>query len=115
MQRLLEKGKLEEAALIGLLYQMPIRVGDAVTLRKSDLSERYVLKTAEKSGEIYRKHSGSPFRISKQLNNLLLSVNKDSDVIFTKSKAYYQKWFRNHYKDFGLYDFRRAYRKYYDR
>ena len=44
MKKLIAEGKLENAALIGLIYQTPLRTGDAVTLRKSDLDGRTVLK-----------------------------------------------------------------------
>ena len=44
MKQFIAEGELEKAAFIGLMYQMPIRTGDAVTLRKSDLDGRTVLK-----------------------------------------------------------------------
>ena len=37
MKQFIADGKLEKAAFIGLMYQVPIRVSDAVTLKKSDL------------------------------------------------------------------------------
>ena len=44
MKQFIAEGELEKAAFIGLMYQMPIRIGDAIKLRKSDLSGRNVLK-----------------------------------------------------------------------
>ena len=46
MKKFIVEGELEKAAFIGLMYQMPIRTGDAVTLRKSDLDGRTVLKAS---------------------------------------------------------------------
>ena len=37
MRLFIEKGWLEEAALIGLLYQTPIRIREALQLKKSDI------------------------------------------------------------------------------
>ena len=48
MKKFIVEGELEKAAFIGLMYQMPIRTGDAVTLRKSDLDGRTVLKASSK-------------------------------------------------------------------
>ena len=109
MTQLIAERKLEEAALIGLLYQTPIRIGDAVTLQKSDLDGRKVIKIQNKCGCFYINLRGKPYRITRQLKNLLLSLTQDSDMIFTKSKIYYQHWFRKNYKNFSIYDFRRAY------
>lgn len=36
MKQFIAEGELEKAAFIGLMYQMPIRIVDAVTLRKSE-------------------------------------------------------------------------------
>ena len=33
MKQFIAEGELEKAALIGLMYQMPIRTGDVVTLK----------------------------------------------------------------------------------
>ena len=52
MKQFIAEGELEKAAFIGLMYQMPIRTGDAVTLRKSDLDGRTVLKASSKYGSI---------------------------------------------------------------
>ena len=48
MKQFIAEGELEKAAFIGLMYQMPIRTGDAVTLQKSDLDGRIVLKASSK-------------------------------------------------------------------
>ena len=48
MKQFIVEGELEKAAFIGLMYQMPIRIGDAIKLRKSDLSGRNVLKISAK-------------------------------------------------------------------
>ena len=52
MKQFIAEGELEKAAFIGLMYQMPVRIVDAVTLRKSDLAGTIVLKTASKYGRI---------------------------------------------------------------
>ena len=89
MKQFIAEGELEKAALIGLMYQMPIRIGDAIKLRKSDLSGRNVLKISVKYGKPYTNRHGNPYRITRQLRSLLNSINRDSDFIFTRKKEYY--------------------------
>lgn len=89
MKQFIAEGELEKAAFIGLMYQMPIRIGDAIKLRKSDLSGRNVLKIYAKYGKPYTNRHGNPYRITRQLRSLLNSINRDSDFIFTRKKEYY--------------------------
>lgn len=107
MKQFIADGELEKAAFIGLMYQMPIRIGDAVTLRKSDLAGTMVLKTSSKSGRIYTNRHGNPYRITRQLRSLLNSINRDSDMIFTRKREYYKRVFHSCQENFHLYDFRR--------
>lgn len=107
MKKFIVEGELEKAAFIGLMYQMPIRTGDAVTLRKSDLDGRIVLKTASKYGRIYTNLYGKPYRIIRQLRSLLNSINRDSDMIFTRKPEYYMRVFRRYQENFRLHDFQR--------
>lgn len=58
MKQFIEEGALEKAAFIGLIYQTPLRTGDAVTLRKSDLDGRTVLKASSKYGKLYTNRHG---------------------------------------------------------
>ena len=67
MKQFIVEGELEKAAFIGLMYQMPIRIGDAIKLRKSDLSGRNVLKISAKYGKLYTNRHGNPYRITRQL------------------------------------------------
>ena len=67
MKQFIAEGELEKAAFIGLIYQMPIRTGDAVTLRKSELDGRTVLKASSKYGKLYMNRHGNPYRITRQL------------------------------------------------
>ena len=53
MKQFIAEGELEKAALSGLMDQMPIRIGDAKKLRKSDLSGRNVLKISAKCKTLY--------------------------------------------------------------
>lgn len=107
MKKFIAKGELEKAAFIGLMYQMPIRTGDAVTLRKSDLDRRTVLKASSKYGKLYTNRHGNPYRITRQLQSLLNSVNGDSDMIFTRKREYYMRFFHRYRESFHLHDFRR--------
>ena len=107
MKKFIVEGELEKAAFIGLMYQMPIRIVDAVTLRKSDLAGTIVLKTASKYGRIYTNLYGKPYRITRQLRSLLNSINRDSDMIFTRKPEYYMRVFRRYQENFHLHDFRR--------
>ena len=106
MKKLIAEGKLENAALIGLIYQTPLRTGDAVTLRKSDLDGRTVLKASTKYGKLYTNRHGNPYRITRQLQNLLNSMNEDSDRIFTRRREYYMCFFHRYRENFHLHDFR---------
>ncbi len=107
MKQFIAEGELEKAAFIGLMYQMPIRIGDAIKLRKSDLAGTMVLKTASKYGRIYTNLYGKPYRITRQLRSLLNSINRDSDMIFTRKPEYYMRVFRRYQENFHLHDFRR--------
>lgn len=107
MKKLIAEGKLENAALIGLIYQTPLRTGDAVTLRKSDLDGRTVLKASSKYGKLYTNRHGNPYRITRQLQSLLNSINGDSDFIFTRRREYYMRFFHRYRENFHLHDFRR--------
>ena len=107
MKKLIAEGKLENAALIGLIYQTPLRTGDAVTLRKSDLDGRTVLKASSKYGKLYTNRHGNPYRITRQLQSLLNSINGDSDMIFTRRREYYMRFFHRYRENFHLHDFRR--------
>lgn len=107
MKKFIAEGELEKAAFIGLMYQMPIRTGDAVTLRKSDLDGRTVLKASSKYGRIYTNQHGNPYRITRQLRSLLNSINRDSDMIFTRKWEYYMRVFHRYQESFHLHDFRR--------
>ena len=107
MKQFIAEGELEKAAFIGLMYQMPIRTGDAVTLRKSDLDGRTVLKASSKYGKLYTNRHGNPYRITRQLQRLLNSINGDSDMIFTRKPEYYMRVFRRYQENFHLHDFRR--------
>ena len=107
MKQFIEEGALEKAAFIGLIYQMPIRTGDAATLRKSDLDGRTVLKASSKYGKLYTNRHGNPYRITRQLQSLLYSINRDSDMIFTRRREYYMCFFHRYRENFHLHDFRR--------
>lgn len=107
MKQFIADGRLEKAAFIGLMYQVPIRVADAVTLKKSDLDGRTVLKVSGKYGKLYVDWQGNPYRITRQLQNLLNSMNGDSDRIFTRKREYYLRVFYRFRRDFYLHDFRR--------
>lgn len=107
MKKLIAEEKLENAALIGLIYQTPLRTGDAVTLRKSDLDGRNVLKASSKYGKLYTNRHGNPYRITRQLQSLLNSIHGDSDFIFTRKREYYMRFFHRHHKSFHLHDFRK--------
>lgn len=109
MKKFIVEGELEKAAFIGLMYQMPIRTGDAVTLRKSDLDGRTVLKASRKYGRIYTNQHGNPYRITRQLQRLLNSINGDSDMIFTRRREYYMRFFHRYRENFHLHDFRSEY------
>lgn len=109
MKQFIAEGELEKAAFIGLMYQMPIRIVDAVTLRKSDLAGTIVLKTASKYGRIYTNLYGKPYRITRQLRSLLNSINRDSDFIFTRKKEYYIHLFHIYWGYYHLNDFRCEY------
>ena len=118
MKQFIAEGELEKAAFIGLMYQMPIRTGDAVTLRKSDLDGavtlrksdldgRTVLKASSKYGKFYTNRHGNPYWITRQLQSLMNSVNGDSDMIFTRKREYYMRFFHRYRENFHLHDFRR--------
>lgn len=107
MKQFIADGKLEKAAFIGLMYQVPIRVSDAVTLKKSDLDGRTVLKVSGKYGKLYVDRQGNPYRITRQLQNILNSMNGDSDRIFTRKREYYLHVFYRYRENFHLHDFRR--------
>lgn len=89
MKKVIVEGELEKAAFIGIMYQIPIRTGDAVTLRKSDLDGRIILKASSKYGELYTNRHGNPYRITRQLQCLLNSIDGDSDFIVTRKREYY--------------------------
>lgn len=109
MKKFIVEGELEKAAFIGLMYQMPIRTGDAVTLRKSDLDGRTVLKASGKYGKLYTNRHGNPYWITRQLQSLMNSVNGDSDMIFTRKREYYMRFFHRCRENFHLHDFRSEY------
>ena len=108
MKQFIAEGELEKAAFIGLMYQMPIRIGDAIKLRKSDLSGRNVLKISAKYGKPYTNRHGNPYRITRQLQRLLNSINGNSDKIFTRRREYYMRFFHRYRENFHLHDFRRG-------
>ena len=107
MKQFIVEGELEKAAFIGLMYQMPIRIGDAIKLRKSDLSGRNVLKISAKYGKLYTNRHGNPYRITRQLQSILNSINGDADMIFTRRQEYYIRFFHRYRENFHLHDFRR--------
>lgn len=107
MKQFIVEGELEKAAFIGLMYQMPIRIEDAIKLRKSDLSGRNVLKISAKYGKLYTNRHGNPYRITRQLQSILNSINGDSDMIFTRRQEYYIRFFHRYRENFHLHDFRR--------
>ena len=109
MKQFIADGELEKAAFIGLMYQVPIRVVDAVTLKKSDLDGRIVLKASSKYGKLYTNRPGNPYRITRQLRNLLNSINRNSDFIFTRKKEYYIHLFHIYWGYYHLNDFRCEY------
>ena len=109
MKQFIAEGELEKAAFIGLMYQMPSRIGDAIKLRKSDLSGRNVLKISAKYGKPYTNRHGNPYRITRQLRSLLNSINRDSDFIFTRKKEYYIHLFHIYWGYYHLNDFRCEY------
>mgnify|MGYP001522616468 FL=1 len=100
MKQFIAEGELEKAAFIGLMYQMPIRTGDAVTLQKSDLDGRTVLKASGKYGKLYTNRHGNPYWITRQLQSLMNSVNGDSDMIFTRKREYYMRFFHRYRRAF---------------
>lgn len=90
MRIFLEKGWLEEAAFIGLLYQTPIRARDVVRLKKSEIDGRKVHAIEGKFCGNYLDRSGNPYQITRQLKNLISSIHhKESDMIFTKKMETY--------------------------
>ena len=107
MKQFIEEGALEKAAFIGLIYQTPIRVEDVVTLKKSELDGRRVLKVSGKYEKLYVDRKGKPYRITRQLQNILNSMNGDSDRIFTRKREYYLHVFYRYRENFHLHDFRR--------
>lgn len=109
MKQFIEEGALEKAAFIGLIYQIPIRVEDVVTLKKSDLDGRRVLKVSGKYGKLYVDRKGKPYRITRQLQNILNSMNGDSDRIFTWKLEYYLRMHCIFWGSLRLHDFRKEY------
>ena len=109
MKQFIADGELEKAAFIGLMYQVPIRVVDAVTLKKSDLDGRTVLKVSGKYGQLYVDWQGNPYRITRQLQNILNSMNGDSDRIFTWKLEYYLRMHCIFWGSLRLHDFRKEY------
>lgn len=105
MRLFIEKGWLEEAALIGLLYQTPIRIREALQLKKSDIEGREIAV----SGECYAEQNGKPYRITRQLRNLIDSVNKNSDTIFTKKMNSYVLKCNRYDRTLRLHELRREY------
>ena len=109
MKQFIADGELEKAAFIGLMYQVPIRVVDAATLKKSDLDGRTVLKVSGKYGKLYVDRKGKPYRITRQLQNILNSMNGDSDRIFTWKLEYYLRMHCIFWGSLRLHDFRKEY------
>lgn len=109
MKQFIEEGALEKAAFIGLIYQTPIRVEDVVTLKKSELDGRRVLKVSGKYEKLYVDRKGKPYRITRQLQNILNSMNGDSDMIFTWKLEYYLRMHCIFWGILRLHDFRKEY------
>lgn len=109
MKQFIEEGALEKAAFIGLIYQTPIRVEDVVTLKKSEFDGRRVLKFSGKYEKLYVDRKGKPYRITRQLQNILNSMNGDSDMIFTWKLEYYLRMHCIFWGILRLHDFRKEY------
>ena len=109
MKQFIEEGALEKAAFIGLIYQTPIRVEDVVTLKKSELDGRRVLKVSGKYEKLYVDRKGKPYWITRQLQNILNSMNGDSDMIFTWKLEYYLRMHCIFWGILRLHDFRKEY------
>lgn len=109
MKQFIAEGELEKAAFIGLIYQTPIRVEDVVTLKKSELDGRRVLKVSGKYEKLYVDRKGKPYRITRQLQNILNSMNGDSDMIFTWKLEYYLRMHCIFWGILRLHDFRKEY------
>ena len=108
MRLFIEKGWQEEAALIGLLYQTPIRIREALQLKKSDIDGREIAVSGE-FGACYADQNGKHYRITRQLRNLIDSVNKNSDTIFTKKMNSYVLKCNRYDRTLRLHELRREY------
>ena len=80
MNQLITEGNLELAALVGLMYQTPICIADLTRMKKSNLKGNAVWTVAKKTGKPYVDICGHAYRVTKELRNLLLSINCDTDM-----------------------------------
>ena len=106
MNQLITEGNLELAALVGLMYQTPICIADLTRMKKSNLKGNAVWTVAKKTGKPYVDICGHAYRVTKELRNLLLSINCETDMIFTKSEAIYRKELKKYGLPFPLHEFR---------
>ena len=106
MNQLITEGNLELAALVGLMYQTPICIADLTRMKKSNLKGNAVWTVAKKTGKPYVDICGHAYRVTKELRNLLLSINCDTDMIFTKSATIYRRELKKYGLPFHLHEFR---------
>lgn len=91
MNTLIMDGKFEAAGLLGVIYQTPIRMADACRLKKSDIINRELHIKSGRQGIPYLNMDGSNYRISRQLEHLLFSLNPKSDILFPRNVQFYRK------------------------
>lgn len=75
------------------------------SIKKSDIEGREIAV----SGECYADQNGKPYRITRQLRNLIDSVNKNSDTIFTKKMNSYVLKCNRYDRTLRLHELRREY------
>lgn len=98
-----EKGDFEMAAILGLLYQTPIRLRDILLLRKENLTGRELHCAMSRfQGQIYLDMNHRPYKISRQLCRLLLSLNPGKGLFFQEDYPHYQNRLMHILRDSGL-------------
>ena len=94
LKNLIEKGKLECAFLLRLIWEAGLRPMDALDLKPSEMIGRTIHRKSLKNGKYEKYHM-----ISEETEMIAAELLKRQGMFFSKSRQYYFKSIKRNFRD----------------
>ena len=97
LTNLTEKGNLECAFLIRLIWEAGLRPADALDLKPSEMTGRTIHRKSLKNGKYEKYHM-----ISEETEMISAELLERQGIFFSKSRQYYFKSIKRNFRDSNM-------------